>query len=81
MVGNAPPRNDSKISERRTAEESEVVVSDALGCLRRMDNVPSDIPAAMCVSSGLKEINYECTENKRVNVPTSQDTGSPLDIA
>jgi hypothetical protein len=39
-----PPRKDSKTPE--------LTVSEALGCRRRTDRVPSDIPAARCVSSG-----------------------------
>ena len=59
MAGNAPPRNDSKVPDRSAADEngkSEAAASDTLGCRRRTDSVPSDIPAAMWVSSGLGQV-------------------------
>lgn len=47
-AGSVFPRKDSKVPLRRAeAENSDAAFSEDLGCLRRTDNVPSDMPAAM----------------------------------
>ena len=55
-VGREPPRNDSNAPERRDAIEkrSWTAASEAFNCRLRTDKVPSDMPAAICVSSGCK---------------------------
>ena len=67
----ALPRKDSKAPERREEMEkglSRELDSEALGCLRRTESVPSDIPAAMCVSSGCTFIHsINITQSRKVN--------------
>jgi hypothetical protein len=49
------PNIDPRVAARREASDKrpwDDVSSDAFGCRRRTESVPSDIPTAMCVSSG-----------------------------
>lgn len=49
------PKNDSRVAARREASDKRPcaeVSSDDFGCRRRTESVPSDMPTAMCVSSG-----------------------------
>lgn len=55
IEGKVVPRKDSNAPERRTAAEngwSGEAISEAFGFRRRIDKVPSDMPAAIWVSSG-----------------------------
>lgn len=56
-IGREPPRNDSNAPERRDAIEKNSLAagSEAFGCRLRTEKVPSDMPAAICVSSGCKK--------------------------
>lgn len=53
-IEGSAPRKDSNAPLRRAAGEKRSVEEDseALACRLRTERVPSDIPAAICVSSG-----------------------------
>ena len=73
MPGRTPPKKDSRVTARREASERGPIAgtpSDALGWRRRTESVPSDMPTAMCVSSGCVTNSQPRVSRLEPNQPT-----------
>lgn len=76
MLGRTP-KKDSRVAARREASDKRPrakVSSEAFGCRRRTESVPSDMPTAMCVSSGYTaNCQNQSSHSERNDAPKARD--------